>query len=659
MAPRKQAATLGEDELIERTEIYRQILDAIADMVLVKGAGSRILWANRAFCEYYGMTNEELRNIIDAPFNEPDYTQQYIRDDQKVYTTGCTLDIPEEPVTRHDGVEQVFHTVKSPLRDEHGAVRMTVGVSRNITEQKRNNEELARYRLELESRVASRTAELTELSNGLQTILASLAEGIVAVDGTGIIRLMNAAAETLTGWSHREAEGRRWLEIFDFEEEAVWDGAGSAVLAGTAPPGLIRGLTGWLRGRGGTRIVSIAASPLEAPGDTPVGSVLVIRDISLEREVEARRLRQQKLESVGLLAGGIAHDFNNSLMGILGSLTIARLKIRSGADPTPVLLQAESACLRAQGLTTQLLTFAKGGTPVKKSLHITRVVQEAAELALHGTSVKLRFARTAEFDTVEADEGQIAQVVTNLVQNARQASPRDNEVEVRVGSVTLADGDSLPLAPGRYVVVEVADRGVGIAPEHLSRIFDPYFTTRSEGNGLGLASVHSIVRAHGGHTSVESTPGSGSRFLVHLPAAERGRQGEATPVPSAKAGVRRKILVLDDDPSVRDALQAMLVSLGHEVVVTATSREAFAARQEACRSGRPFEIACIDLTMPGDLDGAKVIARLREEDPVLEILVISGYSVDPVMARQRELRLLGALQKPFTLEQLEAVLNRR
>jgi PAS domain S-box-containing protein len=653
-----------EHWFVDQKEVYLQILDALADMVLVKGANSRIAWANKAFRDYYGMSNEQLRDIIDAPFNEVDNTAQYVRDDRHVFTTGQVLNIPEEPVIRHDGLEQIFHTVKSPIRDAEGRVRLTVGVSRNITEQKRIKEDLARHREHLEHLVGERTAELASLSERLQIILASLGEGIVAVDAEGRVQMLNHAAETLLACPAEEALGRRVIDLLaiDVEEPVDESALGeSSHLDRNLHERLLRPgqtIVGRLRARDGTeRLVSITSASLTAPKGSRQGSVLVFRDISLEREVEVQRLRRQKLETVGLLAGGIAHDFNNILTGILGGISVARLQYQNGQDPRAVLDEAEHACMSAQRLTTQLLTFAKGGSPLKRVMQLEGSVRRSAELALRGSACTLEVKVPSNAWSVDADEGQLEQVINNLVLNAQQAMPDGGRVTVAIENVTVGEISPLPLPPGRYVSVEVQDTGAGIAPELLPHIFDPYFTTKETGNGLGLASVHSIVGRHGGHVTVSSMPGSGSRFTIYLQAAALGAVPAQDKPRRVTVPAARKLLILDDNVRVRNAVADMLNGLGQSVTTAGTSTEAFAAFQLAQSQGAPFDGAIVDLTMPGDLGGAAVVARLRELDPGLKIVVMSGYSVEPTMLRYRELGLAGTLQKPFTMDDLRALLD--
>lgn len=648
-----------ERDFLDQKEVYRQILDAIADMVLVKGAGSRILWANKAFRDYYGMTNEQLYERVDANFNQADYTEQYIRDDHDVYTSGQVLNIPEEPVTRSDGLVQIFHTVKSPLRDDEGRVLMTVGVSRNITESKRAKEDLRRYREHLEHLVAERTDALSRLSNELSTILSSLIEGIVAVDAGGRVRLVNPAAEALLGFKEGEVVDKSIDEVIDFSPEHTGHDAAAASSLATL---LVNGqaTTGQLRSRqGDLRLISIRAAPLKGANETAAdGMVLLLRDVALEREVADQRLRHQKLESLGLLAGGIAHDFNNILVGILANISAARIESSRGRAVGELLGQAEQACLRAQGLTGQLLTFARGGAPIKKTLAVAKPVREAAEFTLRSSCCEFELSVASDIAPVEADEGQLVQAIGNLLMNARQAMPGGGRISIQVDNVAVKDSTGqLPLPPGPYVRIGVLDQGGGIAPEHLPRIFDPYFTTKPTGNGLGLASVHSIVKQHGGCVVVSSTPGAGAEFSVYLPASQN-KPAPADDAPAReRSGRRLRVLVLDDDEGVREAIKFALSLLGHECVVVGHSSSAFEWVEAAQRDDVPFDAIFVDLTMPGDIGGNDVIARLVERKTGAKLIVMSGYSTDLVMANYQEYGLSARLQKPFTVTDIERVLG--
>ncbi len=645
-----------EEHFLGQTEVYRQILDAIADMVLVKGARSRILWANRAFCDYYGMTNQQLRNLVDASFNQVDYTAQYVRDDAEVYHTGRILNIPEEPVTRHDGLVQIFHTVKSPIFDPDGQPLMTVGVSRNITEQKQAKQELEQYRLHLEQLVEERTQELMRLNRSLSTMLGSLSEGVFSLDNTGRIVRVNRAAATMVGRKPNELIGLSIDEALRFEPALA--STPRAFPWGIDPQGTAV-QKGFLSSEPQRRpFVTLQVLPLSDHLHEPEGSVVVCRDISLEQQAEAERLRHQKLESLGLLAGGIAHDFNNILTGILGSISVARLEARDGKGVDALLDQAERACQRARGLTRQLLTFARGGAPVRTVMDVVGLVREAAELALSGSSSRLDFRAPEAVWKVAADDGQLSQVVNNLVLNANQAMPGGGEVMVSLTNTVVTSNDNLALTPGLYIRISVRDHGTGILPEHIDRVFDPYFTTKPRGSGLGLASVHSIVTKHDGCVVVQSTPLVGTQFTVFLPASEAATEKEPVQSVTLENQSRLRVLVLDDDDAVRRVVTSMLALLEHDAAVVGTSAEAFAHYQNALLENRPFDVILVDLTMPGDLSGSQVLEQLRASGCQARLVVMSGYSTEPIMNHLEAHGLSARLQKPFAVADLRQVLGR-
>jgi CheY-like chemotaxis protein len=343
-------------------------------------------------------------------------------------------------------------------------------------------------------------------------------------------------------------------------------------------------------------------------------------------------------------------------MVVLGNISLARHELPAGSPVTAVLEIAEGACHRARGLSTQLLTFARGGAPVKKVLQLESPVREAAELALHGSLVTLEVRIARPLDLVEADEGQLTQVVNNLVLNAKQAMAGSGCVTLSLDNVMLTEAEPHPLPPGRYVRITIQDTGAGIPAEHLSRVFDPYFTTKGTGSGLGLTSVHSIVTRHGGHVAVCSSPGNGACFTIHLPASSETAAEPPAAQRPAKAGRVLELLALDDDPAVRQVFKTMLAKLGHHVTIVATSDAALAEFTRARAGLRPFDLVFVDLTMPGDLPGEEVIQKLRTIDQTVRIIVMSGYSTSPVVANHRELGLTGALAKPFNIESVREIL---
>ncbi len=366
--------------------------------------------------------------------------------------------------------------------------------------------------------------------------------------------------------------------------------------------------------------------------------------------LEAALARASKLESLGVMAGGIAHDFNNLLTVVMGNLSLARLDPKLAADTVQCLAESERAANRARDLTQQLLTFAKGGEPIKTAASLPEIVQEAAQFALHGSKVRCEFDFAPNLWPAHVDRGQIGQVVHNLIINANQAMPAGGvaRIDLRNDEVTAGRPG---LAAGRYVRLSVADAGHGIAPENLSRIFEPYFTTKLQGNGLGLATVYSIVKKHQGHIEVRSTPGQGSTFDVWLPAAASAPV-TAPPVAAAPETAATRALLMDDEPSIRSLGTAVLRRMGVDVTAVGDGAAAVAEYAGARGSGRPYQLVILDLTVPGGMGGAEAMEKLRALDPNVRAIVSSGYSKDPVMARYRDYGFCARVPKPYQASDL-------
>jgi PAS domain S-box-containing protein len=389
-----------------------------------------------------------------------------------------------------------------------------------------------------------------------------------------------------------------------------------------------------------------------------IRAVIVARDITERKKMEEERLRASKLESVGVLAGGIAHDFNNLLTTIVGYLSLAQLSVNPNDELYHRLATAEKAALRAKGLTQQLLTFAKGGAPVKKSTSIGEFLRESATFILRGSNVRCEFSLPPDLPAVDIDEGQISQVINNLVINAQQAMPSGGVLAIRGELVTIGSEDAkvrLPLKSGRYIRILFEDHGIGILPEHLPKIFDPYFTTKQRGTGLGLATSYSIIKNHQGHISVKSEPGVGTTFAVYLPVSG---QKAVKPLPEERprAGSGR-ILVMDDEEAIRGLLVQILTLSGYETEVASDGAEAIARYKQAKKKRQPFDAVIMDLTIPGGMDGKETMKCLLDIDPQVKAIVSSGYANDPVMADYRQYGFMGVVVKPFKMVELTEVLH--
>ena len=487
----------------------------------------------------------------------------------------------------------------------------------------------------------------------LAVTFRAMAEGVVTTDPQGIVLFINQAATAITGWTAAAAAGRPISEVCALRHARtgamITPPVAAALAAGRVldlPPQTL--LLGRLGGRG---VVEGCCAPMRDETGQGIGAVLVLRDVTDRSRLEAELERASKLESVGILAGGIAHDFNNILAVIMGNVTLAQLDPDKSPTADRWLQEAERGALRARDLTQQLLTFAKGGDPIRMAVRLPEVVREAAEFALHGTAVRAEFEMPEELWAADVDRSQIGQVVQNLVMNAMQAMRHGGVVRVALRNEELADGQQPPLRAGRYVGLVLSDTGAGISPEHLTRIFEPYFTTKEQGSGLGLATVYSIVRKHQGHVAVESELGKGTTFRLWLPAA---RVAPATP-PEGRSPLEPlagRILFMDDEEPIRAMAEVLLGRLGLTVKAVADGAALLAEFAAAQRAGQPYDVVMMDLTVPGAMGGLEAMQELLKLDPAVRAIVSSGYSGDPVLANFRAHGFCGIVPKPYRLTDL-------
>jgi signal transduction histidine kinase/CheY-like chemotaxis protein len=372
--------------------------------------------------------------------------------------------------------------------------------------------------------------------------------------------------------------------------------------------------------------------------------------------LEATQVRASKLESLGLLAGGIAHDFNNLLTVVICNLSLLRLGRTFDPGTEQCIADSTRASLRARDLTLQLLTFAKGGAPVLTAISLPEIVRESGEFARHGSPVRCVYDFAPELWPVQADKAQIGQVVHNLVLNAVQAMPNGGAVTIALRNDELANHAIAQLPAGRYARLTISDQGTGIPPDLLSRIFEPYFTTKRTGNGLGLATVHSIVRKHNGQIEIASVLGKGTTFTIWLPAAQSaGDAGDAV-VEALAPRLSGRLLFMDDEEQIRHTASLLFRHLGMEAVTVEDGAAALREYTAACQAGNPFAAVILDLTVPGGMGGTETLARLREIDPNVCAIVSSGYSADPAIAQFREHGFAALIRKPYEAFEVAQVL---
>ncbi len=403
--------------------------------------------------------------------------------------------------------------------------------------------------------------------------------------------------------------------------------------------------------------LSIRLSPLREADGNVIGGMAVVEDITERKKMEEELMKAQKLESLGILAGGIAHDFNNLLTAILGNISVSKMYVSQEEKVYKRLSEAEKACIRSKDLTQQLLTFSKGGAPMKKVVSsLGELIRDTASFAVSGSKVRCEFIIDKDLWPAEIDEGQISQVINNLVINADQAMPNGGMIKIKIENALARNEDGVRLNQEKYIKISIEDNGVGIGKDYLPRVFDPYFTTKQKGSGLGLATVYSIVRNHEGYIRVESDLGVGTWFTLYLPAAEveETRKGDEQEVVSEGAG---RVLVMDDEESVREVAGEMLRHLGYEVEYAENGNEAIEKYIMVRENGNPFDLIIMDLTIPGEMGGKEAMERLLNIDPAVKAIVSSGYSHDPVMTDYKRYGFNGVVCKPYKIEELGKTLQ--
>lgn len=406
---------------------------------------------------------------------------------------------------------------------------------------------------------------------------------------------------------------------------------------------------------GNTRWLECIRTSITWEGKTAI--LVLAYDITEKRKLEGEVLKAQKLESIALLAGGIAHDFNNYLTGIAGNITIAKMCVNTGEKAYERLIEAEKALKRASNLTRQLLTFSKGGTPILKATSIDDLLKESANFVLSGSNVKCNFSIPDDIWSANADEGQISQVISNLVINAAQSMPDGGIINIQAQNIVVDKSDAIPLKHGNYIKVSIQDHGNGIPEENINKIFDPFFTTKKNGTGLGLSITYSIIKKHNGYITVESVLGVGTTFHFYLPAIlEKIPIKEKTTEEIIKHG-KGKILVMDDEEIIRDIAYEILNSLGYDVVAVEDGSKAIDCYKKAKESNEPYDAIIMDLTVPGGMGGNEAIKMILEFDPKAVAIVSSGYSSDPILANFSDFGFKGVIPKPYKITDISDVLH--
>jgi PAS domain S-box-containing protein len=635
-AERKVAEALRESQ-----EKYRSIFRNAIEGIFQSTPEGRFIDVNPAFVRIIGYQSPKemitgISNIGEQLYVHPEQRRELMRRLEKGPVSNF-----DAQVYRKDGdIRWVSFNIRA-IYDDKKDLHYLEGTVQDITERKMAQEALA---MEKER---------------LAVTLRSIGDGVITTDTEGRVVLMNKVAEELTAWSQEDAAGKPLTEIFHIVDERTLEPCKNPVER-VIETGLIQRFTNnpmLISSDGSERIIADSGAPIFDKNSEMIGVVLVFRDVTRQRRMEEDLFKAHKLESIGVLAGGIAHDFNNILTAILGNICLAKMLSEPGTKIHEKLSETQKASVRAKDLTQQLLTFARGGVPIKRVMSISKFIRDSIDFALRGSNVKCEFSVPDDLWLVDVDEGQVNQVINNLVINADQAMPEGGVLAVSAENTVVSDSQGLALKPGSYIKVSIADNGVGIPPEILPKVFDPYFTTKEKGHGLGLAMSFAIVNQHGGLITAESKVGEGTVFSVFLPASldelKESEDAEVTPLCG-----KGRILVMDDEETVRKVVMEMLSHMGYEVMLSQDGMEAIELFLNARKVGAPFDAVIMDLTIPGGVGGKEAVKRLLEIDPDVKAIVSSGYSNDPIMADYRRHGFLGVVVKPFEVEELSQMLRK-
>ena len=628
---------LVEEQLRESEKKYRALLETTSEGCWVINPERKTIEVNQSLCKMLGYSKDEMLGKAPFDFTDDENRKIFIEQTSKISSTEHRS--YEITLKKKNGQDLHTYFNATTIRDESGEVQGSFAFVTDITERKQAQEERDRLAVAIEQ----------------------AAESVFITNRDGIIQYVNPAFERLTGYGRKDAIGQNPRILKSGKHDALfykqmWDT-------------LTRGIA-W-HGRfinrkkdGSFYEADATISPVLDKSGKITNFVSIKRDVTHEVELEKRLSQAQKMESIGILAGGIAHDFNNLLTIILGNIQLAEDDIKPEVGISECLAEAEKASIQAQALTKQLITFAKGGAPVKKIGSIGDLIKETTNLTISKSNVKCDFLISHDLWPVEFDEGQMKHAIKNMIDNAVESMPDEGTIDVRAENINITAEQGLPLLEGKYVKISIRDHGVGIPEEHLSKIFDPYFSTKEmgiqKGMGLGLATTYSIINRHDGYITVESEVGVGTTFTLFLPAHEKDIR-ELKPLkthkpekPSIRTG---RILVMDDEESIRKLSKKRLSQLGYESELAKDGAQAIELYKKAMDSGQPFDAVILDLTVKGGMGGKDAVKALLKIDPQVKAIVSSGYSNDPVMTDFKAYGFTGALPKPNTKKELIAVLK--
>lgn len=626
-------------EIMRIQKQQKAILDNIPDITWLKDTQGRYLTVNESFAKTCGLSVEEIIGKTDFDIFPEQIARMNICDDEEVVRLKIRKFI-DQPIITKDGEEKFMTSFKTPVYNESGEIIATTGSARDITDRKKMEKALI-WERDYSASIIRQTP----------AIICSL-----KIDGT--INFINPAGEEITGYRSEELVGKNWWEIFYpqdakekiefYRNQLISKDIRDTEMSIEAKDGLKK------------TILWNFIRRVESSGE--ISEIIGFgNDITNRIQMESELFKAKKLDSLSILAGGIAHDFNNLLTTILGNISLARMDADSD-----ILQRAEQGALRAKELSRQLLTFSKGGAPVKKTLSIVDLVKETANFVLRGSKIKSAFSNTGGVCSSEIDEGQICQVINNLIINSMQSMPDGGTINIAVEDVILDQTRLHGITQKDFVRIVIQDQGIGIPEENLHKIFDPFFTTKEEGSGLGLSICYSIIKKHNGFIKVESESNKGTKFEIYLPSSSN-LKSDSNLCPNQineslsntnKSSKKKKILIMDDDESVRILLSKALDKLGYETDTANDGDEVIKKYKRALELNNIYDAVIMDLTVPGGMGGKDAMEQLIKINPSIIAIVSSGYSNDPVIAEYEKYGFKSVIPKPYEMSLLNEVVTK-
>ena len=617
-----------EEQLFEQLHLFRVLMDNIPGPVYYQNANGAFLGYNRAFHDYFGLENGNYigKTVFDLPISDEEAALHHNNDLELVNSPGTVT--YGSTITGLKGGTRYTITKKTTFRKVDGTVAGIVGVITDITELKR-----------AEKALKESEARFRNLSE------ASL-EAVVFVEN-GVIIDVNHRVQEMFGYRESEVIGRPAVDF-------VAQNARRIVQGKIQSRNEEKYETIGLKKDGTMFPVEIHPKELHLKGKRI--RTLVVRDLTDQKHMEEEVLKAKNLQSVGTLAGGIAHDFNNLLMAIVGNISLAKMGLRDSEKSSEYLAEAERIALLGKNLTHQLLTFSRGGDPVRRIVSVGNIVRDVTEKILNSPMFRTKYLISEDLYPIEADEDQIRQVIQNVVVNARDAMPSGGTVVIVCDNVRANPQDKLPLIKEDYIRISIHDEGSGIPEDIMSKIFDPYFTTKGMGSqkgvGLGLAISYSIVKKHNGYINVESSPEKGTTFQIYLPAHRTEAADFRVKEHQAHYG-KGRILLMDDEEMILKVSQELLQHMGYEVTAARNGEEAVGFYRQALELNKPFDAVVLDLVIPDGLGGKEVMQELAAIDPQVRGIVSSGYLNDPIIQDYKGYGFVGTLTKPYDARELD------